>query len=132
MRNVLITICSLPHAAMHVIHLIIFRDFALLMDLSLLFLRIGLHAVYEDELTEFAPKMLSKLSFIISNAASIILDREKGRKWRGKHKQPQITEMPIRTGLILSHDLCVWQNMVGNLRWNFYFTNYGHGRFARD
>ena len=29
--------------------------------------------------------------------------------------------MPSRTGLILSHDLCVWQNMVGNLRWNFYF-----------
>ena len=91
---------------MHVIHLFIFRN---------------------------APKMLSKLSFIIANAASIILDREKVTKWRGKHKKrPQITEIPIRTGLILSHDLCVWQNMVGNLQWNFYFTNYGHGRFAWD
>ena len=78
------------------------------MDLSLLFLRMGLHAVYEDEPPEFAPKMLSKLSFMIANQASIILDREKGRKWRGKHKKrPQITEMPIRTRLILSHDLCV-------------------------
>ena len=93
----------------------------------------GLQAVYEDEPPEFAPKMLSKLSFIIANAASIILDWEKGRKRRGKHKKlPQITEMPIRTGLILSQDLCVWQNIVGHLRWNFYSTNYGHGRFARD
>ena len=61
--------CSLLHAAMHVIHLSIFRDLALLIHLSLL-----------DEPPEFAPKMLSKLSFIIANAASIILDGEKGRK----------------------------------------------------
>ena len=33
-----------------------------------------------DEPPEFAPKMLSKLSFIIANAAAIILDLEKGRK----------------------------------------------------
>ena len=65
---------------MHLIHLIIFRGFALLMDLSLLFLRMGLHAVYENERPEFAPKMLSKLPFIIANAASIILDRKKRPK----------------------------------------------------
>ena len=40
-----------------------------------------------DEPPEFAPKMLSELSFIIPNAASIILDREKGRKRRGKQKK---------------------------------------------
>ncbi len=44
----------------------------------------------------------------------------------------QITEMAIRTGLILSQDLGVRQNMVGHLRGNFYFTNYRHVRFARD
>ena len=85
-----------------------------------------------DEPPEFAPKMLSKPSFIIPHPASIILDWEKGRKRQEKtknlkknKKQPQITEIPIRTGLILSNDLCVWRNMVGNLWWNFYFTNYG-------
>ena len=50
------------------------------MDLSLLFLRMGLHAVELDEPPEFAPKMLSKLAFTIANAASIILDWEKARK----------------------------------------------------
>ena len=62
--------CSLPHAAMHVIHLIIFRS--------------------SDEPPEFAPKMLSKLSFIIPNAASIILNREKGRKkvWKTQKTTP--------------------------------------------
>ena len=72
--------CSLPHAAMHVIHLIIFRS--------------------SDEPPEFAPKMLSKLSFIIPNAASIILDWEKAEKkvWktqktlRKTKKRPQITD----------------------------------------
>ena len=34
--------------------------------------------------------------------------------------------MLIHTGLILSHNLCVWWNMGGKLRWNFYFTNYKH------
>ena len=60
---------------MHVIHLIIFRDFAPLMDLSLFLLQMSLHAVYQDEPPEFA-----KLLFIIANAASIILDQDKGRK----------------------------------------------------
>ena len=98
--------CSLPHAAMHVIHLIIFRDLALLMSL------LNLH-----------PKCCYKRSFIIPNAASIILNREKGRKkventtnLKKNKKRPQITEMPIGRGLILSHDLCVWWNMVGHLR----------------
>ena len=50
------------------------------MDLSLLFVQMGLHAVYLDKPPEFAPKMLSELSFIIANAASIFLDRDEGRK----------------------------------------------------
>ena len=52
--------CSLLHAAMHVIHLIIFQDLALLMSL------LNLH-----------PKCCQN-SFTISNAASISLDWEKG------------------------------------------------------
>ena len=77
-----------------------------------------------EEPPEFAPKMLSELSFIIPKAASIILHREKGRKkvWKTpknlkkNKKRPQITEMPIRMGPILSHGLCVWWNMIGHLR----------------
>ena len=56
--------------------------------------------------------MLSKLSFIISKAASIILNREKRQKngveitknLKKNKKWAQITEMPIRKGLILSND----------------------------
>ena len=73
---------------MHVIHLITFRTFTLLMDLSLLFLQMGIHTVYLDKPPEFAPKMLSNLLSIIANTASIILDREKGRKKVKKHKKP--------------------------------------------
>lgn len=37
---------------------------------------------------------------------------------------PEITEIPIRTGLVLSVDPCVSWNTVGNLPWNFYLKNY--------
>lgn len=49
------------------------------------------------------------------------------------HQQiTEISPMLIRMGLILSHDLCVWQNMAGNLQWNFHFINYRHGRFTQN
>ena len=43
--------------------------------------------------------MLSKLSFIIPNAASIILDQEKGRNKVGKHKKPDLRNMVICGGI---------------------------------
>merc|ERR1712035_154181 len=73
---------------------------------------------------------------IISTAASVFQPGKKKLKSKSKRraikKYPQITEMQIRTGLVLSRDVCVWRNMVGNWWWNFYFTNYRHGAFARD
>ncbi len=38
----------------------------------------------------------------------------------------------IITCLILSHDLCVWQNIASYGWWNIYFTNNRHGKFALD
>lgn len=58
-------------------------------------------------------------------------DQTKMRKPSQEMLPPEITEMPIRTGLVLSEDLRVSRNMIGFLLWVFYFTNYRHGRFAR-
>ena len=52
------------------------------------------------------------------------------RKQKSKNNfKPKLTEKRIHTVLIFSLMLCVWWNMVYSLQWNFYFTNYGHGRF---
>lgn len=48
-----------------------------------------------NELPEYASKMLSKLSILTANAASIILDRERGRKKKETSKQ-QNTNMNTR------------------------------------
>jgi len=62
------------------------------------------------------------------------MDKKAHRKqkpWKNDKLTRQITEMPIRSGLILSQHLCV-RNMVCHLWANFYFTNYRHCRFAQD
>ena len=65
-----------------------------------------------DEPPEFAPKMLSKLLFIIPNAASIILDLEKGS---GKHKKPLCLSKYGRqfTVEFLLYKLWTWQICMG-------------------
>ena len=102
---------------MHVIHIIVFRDFTLMRDLSLLFLRMCLHAVYLDEPPEFCTQNTVKT--FISNCKHSLHNSQPGkRQKKGAEntknflkpfkKQPRITEMPIHMGLILSNDLCVW------------------------
>lgn len=44
-----------------------------------------------------------------------------------KERQPQITHMPIKTGLVLSLDPCVWQIIAGNLQLEFLLDT-----FAQD
>lgn len=66
------------------------------------------------------PEMASSTA----NAASMILDWERGRKKgdrENKKKQPQTIQMLIRTGWIISRDLCVGRNMLDHLRWDFFF-----------
>lgn len=69
---------------MHVIHLIIVCIF--LGFESLLFRQMGLHAEWVDEPREFALKMLSELSLIISTAASVTLNQKRQRKVNPRDK----------------------------------------------
>lgn len=39
---------------------------------------------------------------------------------KGTPQKKTITELQIGTGQVLLQDVCVWQNMVGHLQWNFY------------
>lgn len=54
--------------------------------------------------------MLSELSFLIANAASIILNWERGRK----EARRKLKILQNRTRLTLAYNLCVWQNRVGS------------------
>ena len=120
---------------MHVIHLIIFRDFPPPDGFELALCANGSPCCVPRQASWICTQNAVR-TFIYNCQRSLHISRPGWRQKKGVEntKKPlkKITEMPIHMGLILSHDLCVCRNMVGNLWWNFYFTNYRPGRFARD
>ncbi len=69
-----------------------------------------------------APKILSNTETQLHSSWKMnkkVHRKQNLEKWNATR---QITKMPIRTGLLLSHHLGVRRNMVGNLWGNFYFT----------
>lgn len=54
-----------------------------------------------------------------------VLTKNRHRERSDREYQRSETEIEICAGLVLSQGLCIWQNMDGNLKGNFHFTNHG-------
>ena len=120
---------------MHVIHLTIFRDFALGSDGFELALSANGSPCSRTRWASWICTQNAVKTCFYNCQCSVHnsrLGKSQKKGTENTKKRPQIIKIPIRMGLISSHDLCVWRNMVSHLWWNFYFTNYGHGRFAQD
>ncbi len=80
-------ICSLLHADKQVIHPRIFRGFALLKDLNLLLLLIGLSCDNKPTIAEFAPRMLSNFDSLFPEQPPCFSTRKKVGKRSGEKEK---------------------------------------------